>query len=78
MQVGGFIETKIVFTVNCHLAYLSKNIKFFDCDSPLFHKKDPIIGGLVYQKNWEMKIPEKPGLSVDIKKDYLKNPIKIN
>ena len=78
MQVGGFIETKIVFTVNCHLAYLSKNIKFFDCDSPLFHKKDPIIGGLVYQKNWEMKIPEKSGLSVDVKKDYLKNPIKIN
>ena len=30
MQVGGFIETKIVFTVNCHLAYLSKNIKFFE------------------------------------------------
>ena len=51
MQFGGFIESKIIFTVNCHLAYISENIKFLDCDSPLFHEENPIIGGLEYQKN---------------------------
>ena len=43
MQFGGFIESKIIFTVNCHLAYISENIKFLDCDSPLFHKENPIV-----------------------------------
>ena len=66
-------ESKIIFTVNCHLAYISENIKFLDCDSPLFHEENPIIGGLEYQKDWEMKIQNKPGLSVNIKKEYLQN-----
>ena len=73
MQFGGFIESKIIFTVNCHLAYISENIKFLDCDSPLFHEENPIIGGLEYQKDWEMKIQNKPGLSVNVKKEYLQN-----
>ena len=73
MQFGGFIESKIIFTVNCHLAYISENIKFLDCDSPLFHKENPIVGGLEYQNNWEMKIPNSPGLSVNIKKEFLQN-----
>ncbi len=77
MQFGGFIESKIIFTVNCHLAYISENIKFLDCDSPLFHEENPIIGGLEYQKDWEMKIQNKPGLSVNVKKEYLQNHIEI-
>ena len=33
MQIGGFLESKIVFTANCHLAYQSdliKNLEFKD------------------------------------------------
>ena len=29
MQVGGFIESRIIFTVNCHLGHTSNFIKYF-------------------------------------------------
>ena len=77
MQVGGFIESKIIFTVNCHLGHTSNLIKFFDCDSPLFHELNPIVGGLEYKNDWELSLPNTNGIGVDIEEDFLKNSTKI-
>lgn len=71
MQVGGFIETKIVFTANCHLALCTPNIRFFDCDSPLFHNSMPTIGGMEYHEDWTIELPSAPGLGIDLNKDFL-------
>jgi L-alanine-DL-glutamate epimerase-like enolase superfamily enzyme len=72
MQIGGFVESRIVFTANCHLAHTSGLVQFFDFDSPLFHQEDPIIGGMEYQPDWEIRIPDSPGLGLEIEKDFLK------
>ena len=71
MQVGGFIETKIVFTANCHLALCKPNIRFFDCDSPLFHDSIPTIGGMEYRDDWTIELPAASGLGIDLNKDFL-------
>jgi L-alanine-DL-glutamate epimerase-like enolase superfamily enzyme len=71
MQVGGFIETKIVFTANCHLAQCSDNIVFFDCDSPLFHQFMPTHGGMIYEENWFIRLTEQPGLGIDLQPEFL-------
>ena len=77
MQVGGFIESKIIFTVNCHLGHSSKLIKYFDCDSPLFHEYDPIIGGLEYKKDWELGLSSLAGIGVDVEESFLDKCSKI-
>ena len=77
MQVGGFIESKIIFTVNCHLGHTSDLIKFFDCDSPLFHKKNPVVGGIDYKNDWELVVPNSNGIGVNLDLDFLKNCSKI-
>ena len=77
MQVGGFIESKIIFTVNCHLGHTSDLIQFFDCDSPLFHKKNPVVGGIDYKNDWELIIPNSKGIGVNLDLDFLKNYSKI-
>lgn len=71
-QIGGFVESRLLFTANCHLAYTSAQVKFFDFDSPLFHEFDPIIGGMEYQPDWTITIPEEAGLGLKIDEDYLK------
>lgn len=73
MQIGGFLESRIVVTANVHLAHTHKLIKYFDFDSPLLHSIDPIEGGLTYQKDWEVLLPESPGLGVDVDRHFLKN-----
>lgn len=71
-QVGGFVESRLVFTANCHLAYTSPQVKFFDFDSPLFHEFDPIIGGMKYHDNWEITIPDSPGFGMEVDPSFLK------
>jgi len=71
MQIGGFLESRIVVTASAHLAHTHDLIKYVDFDSALFHAIDPIQGGLVYEKNWEISLPDSPGLGIDIDQDFL-------
>lgn len=71
-QIGGFIESRLLFTANCHLAFTSPQVKFYDFDSPLFHEFDPIIGGMNYHSNWEISVPDQSGLGLEVDENFLK------
>ncbi|MCO6357940.1 mandelate racemase/muconate lactonizing enzyme family protein [Roseivirga pacifica] len=71
MQIGGFLESRILFTANCHLAHTSDLVKYYDFDSALFHETDPVIGGMEYQHDWEIRIPESPGLGLEVDRKFL-------
>jgi L-alanine-DL-glutamate epimerase-like enolase superfamily enzyme len=72
MQIGGFLESRLVITANCHLAHCSGLVQYYDFDSPLFHRIDPINGGVEYQSDWELRLPDSPGLGLHIDEDFLK------
>ncbi len=72
MQVGGFMESRIAMTVNAHLALASRNIKYYDFDTPLMFQSDPVEGGMVYGANGEITISEAPGIGATVKADELK------
>ncbi len=71
MQIGGFLESRILFTANCHLAHTSDMVQYFDFDSPLFMEEDPILGGMEYQPDWEIKLPDSPGLGLSVREEML-------
>jgi len=72
MQIGGFLESRLLITANCHLAHCSELLQYYDFDSPLFHSIDPIKGGVEYQTDWELRLPDSPGLGLQIEEDFLK------
>ena len=72
MQVGGFMESKIGMTANAHLALTSKNIRYYDFDTPLMFAEDPVSGGIEYKENGLVEVPETPGLGASISEETLK------
>lgn len=72
MQMGGFLETRLGFTAAAHLSLSSDNIIFFDLDTPLMMEEDPVIGGITYEKNGKVNLPDEPGLGARIDHKYLK------
>ncbi len=77
MQVGGFMESKITMTANAHLALSSKNILYFDFDTPLMFTEDPVSGGIIYKENGIIEIPDTIGLGAWIEKEKLDEMKKI-
>jgi L-Ala-D/L-Glu epimerase len=77
MQVGGFLESRLGFTASAHLALTSDNIKYFDFDSPLMFMDDPVVGGITYDKNGVVTVPDDPGLGAIVDDSYLEQLEKI-
>jgi L-alanine-DL-glutamate epimerase-like enolase superfamily enzyme len=77
LQLGGFLESRLLFTANAHLAHTSEYCAFYDFDSPLFALENPIVGGMEYGENGEVVLNDKPGLGLSIDEKYLKNANKI-
>ncbi len=71
MQVGGFMESKIAMTANAHLALSSKNILYCDFDTPLMFETDPVSGGIIYQPDGKVKVPDTIGLGAWLEKEQL-------
>ena len=71
LQIGGFTESKLGVTAEAHLAHVSKNILYYDFDTPLMFTEDPVTGGIVYEKNGLVIVPEVPGLGATINNDWL-------
>ncbi len=76
-QVGCMSESRLALTALAHLVMARKNIVHFDMDSALMLSEDPIIGGIAYLKDGEIRLPEKIGLGADISEEYLNKMKKI-
>ena len=61
---------------SAHFAKASPNVKYVDLDSAyLLNLKDisEYIDGTKYGKNLEVKVQNKPGLGVEVDKEFLEN-----
>jgi L-Ala-D/L-Glu epimerase len=71
LQVGGFMESRLGMTAAAHLALANDAIHYCDFDTPLMYTEDPVEGGLIYERNGRMTLPQVPGLGASIARDYL-------
>ncbi|QIA07866.1 mandelate racemase/muconate lactonizing enzyme family protein [Draconibacterium halophilum] len=71
IQVGGFLETRLGFTAAAHFALSSRNIVYYDFDTPLMMEEDPVEGGILYGEKGKITIPEIPGLGASINEYFL-------
>jgi L-alanine-DL-glutamate epimerase-like enolase superfamily enzyme len=77
MQVGAFMESRLGMTAAAHLALCSDNIIHCDFDTPLMFTEDPVSGGISYEENGVIKVPEVTGLGATIKESWLNKMDKI-
>ena len=71
MQVGAFLESRLAMTAFCHFALCSPLIEHYDFDTALMFVEDPVTGGIRYEKNGVIKVPETPGLGATIDEKWL-------
>jgi L-alanine-DL-glutamate epimerase-like enolase superfamily enzyme len=71
LQVGAFMESRLAMTAFAHFSLCSPLIEHYDFDTVLMFKEDPVSGGIVYEKNGVIKVPETPGLGASIETDWL-------
>ena len=71
IQLGGFLESRLAFTAAAHLALASDAIIFYDFDTPLMFEEDPVSGGITYDSNGVVSVPDTTGLGATIDADYL-------
>ncbi|GLR17748.1 mandelate racemase/muconate lactonizing enzyme family protein [Portibacter lacus] len=70
-QVGSFSETRLGISALAHFSMAWDNIIYYDMDSPLMQSQDPIQGGLVYQKDWQVTVDETPGIGATFDEKFL-------
>lgn len=71
-QVGSFSETRLGISALVHFAMAWDNIIYYDLDSPLMQSEDPVKGGMVYHKDWEVTVDESPGIGAEFDHKFLK------
>ncbi|MCY7311146.1 MAG: dipeptide epimerase [Chitinophagaceae bacterium] len=71
LQVGAMLESRLAMTAFAHYALCSPLIVHFDFDTALMFKEDPVTGGIVYEKNGVVKVPEVVGLGATIDEGWL-------
>ena len=77
LQVGAFLESRLGMTAFAHFALCSPMIEHYDFDTALMFTEDPVTGGIVYEKNGVVKVPEVPGLGATIEEGWLGKTQKI-
>jgi len=70
-QVGSFSESRLGISALLHFDLAWDNIIYHDLDSPLMMSEDPIIGGLQYNKDWQVTIDDTPGHGADYDPKFL-------
>lgn len=76
IQLGGFLESRLAFTAAAHLAYTSDAIVYYDFDTPLMFEEDPVTGGITYDGNGVITVPDVPGLGATIDEGYLEKLVR--
>lgn len=71
-QVGSFSESRLGISALVHFDMAWENIIYHDLDSPLMLSEDPVLGGMTYQKDWEVTVDDSPGHGADFDLDFLK------
>ena len=77
LQVGAFMESRLAMTAFAHYSLCSPMIEHYDFDTALMFTEDPVSGGIVYEKNGVITVPETPGLGAGIEESRLKTLEKI-
>ena len=77
LQVGGFMESRLGMTAAAHLALTHGLIHHCDFDTPLMFTEDPVIGGIRYQPNGVVEVPDTPGLGAVIDDKWLQKAEKV-
>lgn len=72
LQVGAFMESRLAMTAFAHFSLVSPLIEHFDFDTALMFKEDPVKGGISYEKNGVVKLPDAIGLGASIEEHWLK------
>ena len=71
LQVGAFMESRLAMTAFAHFSLCSPIIEHFDFDTCLMFSEDPVTGGIIYEKNGVIKVPEVPGLGARVSEEWL-------
>lgn len=71
LQVGAMIESRLAMTAFAHFALSSSSIVHFDFDTALMFREDPIEGGIRYEKNGVVLVPDAPGLGATVSSNWL-------
>ena len=70
-MMGGMLESRVALTAFAHFALCSPMIEHYDFDTALMFVEDPVTGGIVYEKNGVVKVPEVTGLGASISEERL-------
>ncbi len=73
LQVGAFMESRLAMTAFAHFSLCSPLIEHYDFDTALMFKEDPVSGGIIYEKNGVITVPDKPGLGAWIDEQWLRD-----
>lgn len=73
LQIGAFLESRLAMTAFAHFALCSPLIVHFDFDTALMFSKDPIEGGIVYNQNGIITVPDTPGLGARPGQEWMKS-----
>jgi L-alanine-DL-glutamate epimerase-like enolase superfamily enzyme len=71
LQVGAMLESRLAMTAFAHFSLCSPMIEHYDFDTALMFIQDPVTGGIVYEKNGVVKVPEVNGLGATIDQGWL-------
>lgn len=71
-QVGCMNETRLGLTALAHFALACKMVMYYDIDSNLLFKDDPITGGFTLNEDLSLKMPDAIGIGADIDEKFLK------
>ena len=77
LQVGAFVESRLAMTAFAHFALCSPIIEHYDFDTALMFSEDPVTGGISYEANGIVKVPETAGLGANIEESRLKKMEKV-
>lgn len=71
LQIGAFMESRLAMTAFAHFSLCSSIIEHYDFDTALMFSEDPVTGGIVYESNGVITIPEVNGLGATIDEKWL-------
>ena len=71
LQVGAMLESRLAMTAFAHFSLCSPMIEHFDFDTALMFSEDPVSGGIMYEKNGVVRVPEVAGLGAKVEEGRL-------